>query len=171
MKIYSLKIILCTAVVLTGFLSNVVAQDKSRLSPLPENAPLEQTREWLINAVKKYAKYKTRTREFTVSNVKFTGCTLNYTLVSRISGSSTATMGTTVTTSKDAQEISIQHFEVATVSLVEHLYPELRVIKLDFRPADAKEPLRNTEIVVKADAGEQLKNGFEQAAGLCRVKP
>src|SRR5215207_2254680 len=141
---------------LSALAAPVPGQERNEIKP-PETASIAETQQWLARAIAKYASYKTRVEVVALSNVKFEGCTLNFTETRKSGSVSTATMGATRTTNVAKNEISIDLAKIRRngISLEDHLYPELQNIKLWYSGFDLSEGStagRVYYIVVKREA-------------------
>lgn len=73
-----LRLLLYSFVLMLMFFAPGAAQEKSKVTPLAENASLEDTQKWLTKAVEKYFEFHFNSIYFNVSEVKFSGCELSY---------------------------------------------------------------------------------------------
>ncbi len=153
----------------------VLAQKSDKVKPPAETASLAETQQWLIGTMGKYGAYKTRSESVTLSNLKFDGCTFNFTQTRKSASTSTATMGPTRTTYAAKDDIKIQMPDIRPdgISLEDHIYPELQTIKIWMTGFDLTEGStagRMYDIVAKRDAGDAIKSALIQVQRLCAPK-
>ncbi|HUR99215.1 MAG TPA: hypothetical protein VMZ26_14200 [Pyrinomonadaceae bacterium] len=166
------EFILLTAM-LFAISSSVLGQKRSEIKPLPENASLAETQQWLADALGKHASYKTRFDAVTLSNIKISGCTVAFTETDKRNRVSTATMGTTRTTNVSKNDIIIDLAKVRAdgISLEDHIYPELQSIKIwyaGFDLAKGSTAGRIYYIVAKLEAAGAIKTALVQIQRQCK---
>jgi len=154
--------------------TGVFSQKTGKVKPPPETASLAETQQWLTTGLAKYASYKTRTSSVATSNVKFDGCTLTLSQ-SRKSGTvSMATMGATRTTStlKDDLSLNLAHLRPNSITIADHVYPELLILEIRVADPAIKEAghARLIELVVEHEASDAIKSALLQANRLCVAK-
>lgn len=146
------------------------------VKPLPENASLAETRKWLIEAIPKYASYKTRVNSASVSNVKFEGCSLAMTIVRKTATAIQDVVGVTTRTHSSKQEITfdLSFVEPDGIGLADHIFPEFQTITVKFRSDASATPSqlsRDHEIIVKQEAGEAIRSALILARRHCTANP
>ena len=147
----------------------VSAQAKN-VKPLADNASLPETRKWLVDAIGKYASYKTPVTSASVSAVKFDGCKLSFTLVRKTGTSGQDVMGVTRRTHTVKQETAfdLSLIQPEGIRLTEHIFPEFQTLTVRFRsgePSTAAD--REVEIVVKHEAATYIHSALVHARLLC----
>lgn len=150
------------------------AQNKG-VRPLAADASLAETQTWLIDAITKYASYKSRVSSADVSSVKFDRCSMSISMVRRTAAASQDALGVRTKTHSAKQEISFDFTFVAPdgIELADHIFPEFRVVKIKFRSDANVTPSvlsRDHEMVVKEEAGEAIRDALVHAYKLC-MKP
>ena len=154
------------------FGSSVFAQKS--IEPPDDKAPLEEVQKWLSGTLVKYGSYKTRVEVVDVSNVRFEGCTIKYTVARKSGSTSTAVMGATrtVNTAKDDVSIDAALVTSAGTKLSDHIYPELQTIEI-LAKTDGLSGLgdeRPIELVVKREAAKAIRTALLQIAQGCASK-
>lgn len=134
----------------------------------PDNASLEQTAAWFIANFERAARYKTSSREYKVSGVRFADCKLRYASTTRFSGESQDSVRVTVrqATVKRDVAIDLAALDAASVILADHLQPELRILRIS-RLRAGSEPV---EITIRGDAADAIRSAFFRAITLCKPK-
>ena len=164
-------LLLAAAVILPAC---VAAQGKG-VKPLADNASLAETQSWLVENIRKYGSYKSRVTSVAISNVKFDSCALTIALVRKSGSTAHDTMGATARINSVKQEISfdLSFVETDGIQLTDHIYPEFQTIVVRFRaggPSAPADQIRDTELVVKSEAGEQIRSALIHAQKLCSEK-
>ncbi len=158
-----------------------VAQEKSKITPLAENASLEDTQKWLKKAVEKYFEFHYNSIYFNVSEVKFSGCELSYT-VTRQTNSYIKSPGFSIDASAETKKpFKVNFAELDPEGLVlknDEQNKELKALVLAApkispgEPAigtEPSEPVKNYDLLIlKAEAGEPVKFAFVRAIKLCQ---
>jgi hypothetical protein len=180
-----LRFLLYPFVLLMMFSAPSAAQEKSRITPPAENASLEDTQKWLKKAVEKYFEFHVGGIYFYVSELKFSGCELSYT-VTRRTNSYLKSPGFSIDASSETKKpFQVNFAELDPDGLIlkdEEQNKELKVLVLagpklpageSAIGAEPSDPVRHFDLLVmKAEAGEPVKQAFVRAIGLCRqAKP
>lgn len=165
---------------LVGFTTVMLApcaasQDRSSIKPLSQTATLAETQKWLVDAIGKYASYKTRVTAVTISDAKFDGCIFKFALTRKSGSISTATMGATRTTNAVKEEIAFDPSQIESdgIALTDHVYPELQTIEVRSRRAAGADGATTTthgniiELVVKREAADAIRAALYQVGRLC----
>ena len=145
------------------------AQSKN-VKPLVDNASLPETRKWLVEAIGKYASYKTPVTSASISDVKFEGCKVSFTLVRKTGTSGQDVMGVTRRTHTVKQETAfdLSFVEPEGIRLTDHIFPEFQMLTVRFRSGEpSTAPDREVEIVVKQEAAEHIRTALVHARRLC----
>jgi len=144
------------------------------VAPPDENASVEEVQKWLSSALVKYGSYKTRVDAVEISNVRFEGCTIKYTLTRKSGSTSTAVMGATRTVNATKDDVSIDAAPMtdAGVKLSDHVYSELQTIEIGARTGDVSglSDDRPIEMVVKREAAKAIRMALLQIARGCAAK-
>jgi hypothetical protein len=169
------KFILLTATLFAISVSFVSGQKRNAIKPPSETASLTETQQWLIAVLGKYASSKTRMETVSLSNIKFEGCSFNFTQTRKWGSVSSATMGATRTTDVAKNDISIDLAKVRPdgIALEDHLYPELENIKFWYAGFDLTQGSTDGRIfyvVVKREAADAIKSALIQIQRLCKAK-
>jgi hypothetical protein len=129
---------------------------------------------WLAGSLVKYGTYKTRGAAVDVSNVRFEGCTIKYTVTRRSGSTSTAVMGATRTVNTAKEEVALDTTLVSKdrVKLSDYVYPELQTIEIGLKTGDVTGigDDRVIELVVKVEAGKAIQTALIQVARGCVAK-
>jgi hypothetical protein len=146
---------------------NTSATAQKTVTPPPDDAPIEELEEWIVEALPKYASYKTRSGSVTVSDASLNGCTLKFTLVRKAGTTTTITEGAkrTVSTLEDEVMLDLQEIGTDNTSLLDHLYPDLQTLELKLRPNETA-----MEIVVKSSAAEAVRSALIAGGRICSTK-
>ena len=154
------------------FGSQALAQKS--VEPPADDARAEDVQKWLSGALVKYGSYKTRGGVLDVSNVRFEGCTLKYTVTRKSGSTSTAVMGATRTVNITKDEVSLDVALMSNdgVKLSDHIYPELQTIEIGLKKDEVSGSGddRVIEIVVKQEAGKAIRTALLQSARNCSTK-
>ena len=144
------------------------------IEPPDENASAEEVQKWLAGSLVKYGTYKTRGAAVDVSNVRFEGCTIKYTVTRRSGSTSTAVMGATRTVNTAKEEVALDTTLVSKdrVKLSDNVYPELQTIEIGLKTGDVTGigDDRVIELVVKVEAGKAIQTALIQVARGCVAK-
>lgn len=177
MKIFGY--IFCAVLALMILSVDVWPQEASNLKPLPERASLAETEKWLSDAIAKAASYSTGRVSVKAAKAKFAACTVSFSTERQSDTSATATMGTTktVTSVKHAVKLDLLQFPTAGIYLTENLYPHLTNIvfsrtgppAVPNRAGQTPSTTQPTEIIVKKEDAERLRDGFSHFATLCKT--
>ena len=145
----------------------LIAQGKA-VKGIDENATLDQTRTWLLDALPKYASTKTRTSATNLTDVKFDGCNLSFTIVRKVGSSSEAVMGTTRTVNSMKQEhsLALADIEAGGIQVTPSLYPEFETLSISWEPA-GQDDTRVIELTVKSVAAGAIRFALDRARALC----
>lgn len=160
-------------VVLLISLVPVVATAQNRgVRPLAANASLDETRKWLIEAIAKYASYSSRVSSAEVSNVRFNDCSMTIAMIRRTAAATRDTLGVRTRTRSEKQDIAFDlvFIEAGGIELSDHIFPQLKVIKIKFRSDASTTPSvlsPDHEIVVRKEAGEAVRDALLHAYKLC----
>ena len=158
--------------ILFVFSSHAFAQKV--IEPPAEKASTEEVQKWLAGSLAKYGSYKTRAGTIDVSNVRFEGCSVKYTLTRKSGSTSTAVMGATrtVNTIKDEVVIDVAGLSNESVKLLDNVYAELQTVEITLKTGAASGigDGKVIELVVKAEAGKAIRTALIQAARDCSKK-
>jgi hypothetical protein len=167
-----MRVLLFLIAALFIFGSHAFAQKS--IEPPDENASAEEAQKWLSGALVKYGSYKTRVEIVDISNVRFEGCTIKYTVTRKSGSTSTAVMGATRTVNSTKDDVSIDTglMTEAGTTLSDHIYSELQTIEI---VAKTESPSglgddRPIELVVKREAGKAIRAALLRLAHGCSTK-
>ncbi len=166
LSVLRLSLLLTAVTILPTYVS---AQVKS-VKALADNASISETQKWLVDVLSKHASYKTPVNSASVSNVKFEGCKLSFTVVRKTGTSGQDVMGVTRRTHTVKQEIAfdLSFVESEGIGLTDHIFPEFRLLTVRFRSGDPSTAAeREVEIVVRQEAAEPIRSAFVHARRLC----
>lgn len=161
--------ILLFLVAVMSLSTQVMAQGKP-VKPLSDTASLSDAQKWLVEAIRKNASYKTRVNSAAVSNVKFEGCNLRFTIVRKTSTTGQDVMGVTTRTHTAKQDVAfdLSFIEADGIGLSDHVLPEFQTITIRFRAADPPSSAdRDVAIIVKHEAAEPIRAALKRARKLC----
>ena len=141
-----------------------IATAQKIVQPPEENASMAELQKWIIQALPKYASYKTRSASVVVSEVKVDGCTIKFVRSRKVGTTTSVTEGArrTVSSSRDDVTLDARDMRPDAISLSDHLYPELQTLGIT-RPA-SHPPV---EIVLKRFAAEAVRSALAAAARRC----
>jgi hypothetical protein len=147
------------------------AQTFAQKTPPAENASAGELHKWISTALTKYGSYKTRTGAVDISNVRFDGCTIKYTVTQKSGSTSTAVMGATRTmnTLKNEVSIDLPLLSSGGVKLSDHVYPDLQTIEMVLKKTGVSGLAddRVIELAVKREAGDAIRSALLRAARGC----
>jgi hypothetical protein len=172
---------LCAILTVIVLSADARPQEASGLKPLPAKASLAETQKWLSDSIAKAASYRTTRSSVKASKVKFEACSVSFSTAKQSDTSSTATMGTTktVTSVKNVVNVDLLQIPPAGIYLTENRYPHLMNIVFsragppgvpDEESGKIPSTVQTTEIVVKKEDAERLKEGFARFARLCETQ-
>ena len=176
------------------------AQSKDKLPPLPANATLAESQEWIVKNLSKNFGYSTIDDTVKISDLKFEGCTLRYRVAQRYVDQKAAlgerpALGVTgATTAKDIPYsvhedvwVDLKQIDPAKIGLGPMPKPKSMqiilletvekkdAIKFDSQGTSVRYNtvgMRNTTTFpVKESAGESLAKGLMHTIRLCRAAP
>jgi hypothetical protein len=149
------------------------AQGKN-IKSLPENASLDDTRKWLVQAVEKYGSYSTQVNSASVSKVKFENCKFSFSVLKKTGSDVLDNVGVRRTKTHSASQqvaFDLPFIEQDGVAVTDYIYPDFQVITIRFRKGSevstTSEPSRDLEIIVRREAGEAIRAAFVHARKLC----
>jgi hypothetical protein len=147
---------------------------KNRSRRRMKTHPSKKCRSGFQGTLVKYGSYKTRVDAVEISNVRFEGCTIKYTLTRKSGSTSTAVMGATRTVNATKDDVSIDAAPMteAGVKLSDHVYSELQTIEIGAKTGDVSGlgNDRPIEMVVKREAAKAIQTALLQIAGGCAAK-
>jgi len=167
-----MRVLLFLIAILFVFGSYAFAQ--KAIEPPDENASTEELQKWLAGSLAKYGTYKTRSGAVDISNVRFEGCTLIYTVARKVGSTSTAVMGATRTVNTTKDEVVIDGVLLTDdkVKLSDNVYAELQTIEIGLKSSDTSGLGDDSiiELIVKREAGKAIRTALLQAARGCVAK-
>lgn len=151
--------------------SHAISQDN--VKPPKEGASRAEFEKWIVHALRKHASYRTRSASVSVERVKLTGCTINYTVVTRPNPVNVDTVKAVLKMKvfKSEVELDAARIEPNGIEIVDHVLPEFQTVVIQERFGASVPPAAGTrravEIVVKYEAAAAIKTALERFRDHC----
>ena len=165
------QLVLILMIAFAAFASHAVAQEN--LKPPKEEASRVELEKWLVQALGKYASYRTRSTSVSVERVKLTGCTIVYSVVRRSDPVSTDSVNGILKAKRVTSEVDLDvaRIEPNGIEIVDHVLPEFQTVVIRERFGASVPPAagtsREVEVVVKYEAAAAIKIVLERFRAHC----
>ena len=144
----------------------IYSQTKT-IAPPADSAPVAEQQKWLVNALPKYASYKTPTTSVKISATKIDACVLSFNQTKKFGSTSEETLIITTRTDtvKDSVSIDLAKIDIPSLKLSEYILPELSTFSFRIRRSETS--FRDMELVVQRSAADAIKTTLERVARAC----
>ena len=138
------------------------------ITPPADTAPVSEQQKWLVNAMSKYASYKTPTTSVKISSPKIEACVLSFTQTRKFGSTleeKTLIITTRTDTLKDNVSIDLAKIDIPSLKLSDYILPELSTFS--FRIKRSETSFRDLELVLQRPAADAIKTTLERVARAC----
>ena len=137
------------------------------ITPPADTAAVTEQQKWLVNAMSKYASYKTPTTSVKISAPKIEACVLSFTQTRKFGSTSEETLIITTRTDtvKDSVSIDLAKIDIPSLKLSDYILPELSTFS--FRIKRSETSFRDLELVLQRPAADAIKTTLERVSRAC----
>ena len=138
------------------------------ITPPADTAAVTEQQKWLVNAMSKYASYKTPTTSVKISSPKIEACVLSFTQTRKFGSTleeKTLIITTRTDTLKDNVSIDLAKIDIPSLKLSDYILPELSTFS--FRIKRSETSFRDLELVLQRPAADAIKTTLERVSRAC----